>query len=228
MKKIFLLCITLIGAASSFAQTDIDPAGVFVFTDKDGNVYDDGAIIECTEGEYNDYDTWQFPSGLYVKRTSDAASFAVGMTADVKRIDNGILNVCFPQMCLELRNIGVRDLGIESLEGTSSYNEDTEMAGLVTEWIPTSETAYGECSATFTLTTSIKNGFLDYTTLGESRKITVNFIQKDPTAINGVQDGTKATVTARYTTDGQQISSPVKGINILKLSDGRAVKVNIK
>lgn len=42
-------------------------------------------------------------------------------------------------------------------------------------------------------------------------------------AVNG--DSDTKNVVARYTTDGKKIKSPAKGINILKMSDGKSVKV---
>ena len=89
-------------------------------------------------------------------------------------------------------------------------------------------TAMGTCEATFTLTTLIKKSFLDYTTVGKSSDITIRFINRDPSAINGVADNSAAKEVARYTVGGQRINAPVKGINIVKLSDGRTVKVNVK
>ena len=53
MKKIFTLCLALFCATATFAQDDEDfnPKGSFVFTDKDGNVYEDGAVITRDEAE---------------------------------------------------------------------------------------------------------------------------------------------------------------------------------
>ena len=48
------------------------------------------------------------------------------------------------------------------------------------------------------------------------------------TAIKGVETSENATVVARYAADGSEISAPVKGINILKLSDGTTRKVIVK
>ena len=48
------------------------------------------------------------------------------------------------------------------------------------------------------------------------------------TAIKGVETSENATVVARYAADGSQISAPVKGINILKMSDGTTRKVGVK
>lgn len=48
------------------------------------------------------------------------------------------------------------------------------------------------------------------------------------TAIKGVETSENATVVARYAADGSEVSAPVKGINILKLSDGTTRKVIVK
>lgn len=48
------------------------------------------------------------------------------------------------------------------------------------------------------------------------------------TAIKGVETSENATAVARYAADGSQISAPVKGINILKMSDGTTRKVVVK
>lgn len=48
------------------------------------------------------------------------------------------------------------------------------------------------------------------------------------TGIEDVTNGTEATVVARYTVNGVQVSAPVKGVNILKMSDGTTRKVLVK
>ena len=54
----------------------------------------------------------------------------------------------------------------------------------------------------------------------------------DPAGIEGVQDDAAeqqpATIVARYNMNGQQISSPQKGINILRMSDGTVKKVLVR
>lgn len=50
----------------------------------------------------------------------------------------------------------------------------------------------------------------------------------EATAIKGVETSENATVVARYAADGSEVSAPVKGINILKLSDGTTRKVVVK
>lgn len=48
------------------------------------------------------------------------------------------------------------------------------------------------------------------------------------TGINGIYNNNNAKEIARYTLDGTKVSTPVKGLNIVKMSDGRTVKVMVK
>lgn len=50
----------------------------------------------------------------------------------------------------------------------------------------------------------------------------------EATGINGISDNIDTNVTARYSLDGVRLSAPQKGLNIVKLSDGRTVKVMVK
>ena len=54
---------------------------------------------------------------------------------------------------------------------------------------------------------------------------TLQLNQSASTGVKGVENNSTATVVARYAVDGTQISAPVKGINILKMSDGTTRKV---
>ena len=51
----------------------------------------------------------------------------------------------------------------------------------------------------------------------------------DPTAINGITDDAKGNVeTARYSLDGVRLSAPQKGLNIVKMANGKTMKVMVK
>lgn len=52
----------------------------------------------------------------------------------------------------------------------------------------------------------------------------------ETTAIEGPATSDDANVkeVARYTVDGRKLNSPVKGLNIIKMSDGRTIKVTVK
>lgn len=59
--------------------------------------------------------------------------------------------------------------------------------------------------------------------LSEFKHVTVNSAK---TVIRGIEDNTiEAHEVARYSLDGKQVGSSAKGINIVKMSDGRVVKI---
>lgn len=229
MKKIFTLCLALFCATATFAQDDEDfnPKGSFVFTDKDGNVYEDGAVITRNEAEESPFGGIQITSGLYVKQTVadlDGAPLLVGMSTDVKKIDNGDLQFCFPGSCRIAEKVGFYDASI--------IKEIKSGASLVTEWTPGWDEDYenqleGMATATFTLYACQNVGTdkkPDYYNYGASSSITVNFVY-GTTAVNGVVDNSKATVDAIYTVDGTRVQKMQKGLNIVKLSNGKTMKI---
>lgn len=63
--------------------------------------------------------------------------------------------------------------------------------------------------------------------LAPSEMVFVN-LESGTSGINELQNGSDAKVVARYTADGQLVSVPVKGLNILKLNNGKIVKVIVK
>lgn len=52
----------------------------------------------------------------------------------------------------------------------------------------------------------------------------VEFVGEEPTTISSLSSSTDAVEVARYNAAGQRISRPVKGLNIIKLSDGKVIK----
>ena len=54
-----------------------------------------------------------------------------------------------------------------------------------------------------------------------------NIVEFDPTGIDAVSTNNDAKEVSRYTVDGQQLSAPTKGLNIVKYSDGTMKKVMV-
>lgn len=228
MKKIFTLCLALFCAVATFAQDEFNPKGSFVFTDKDGNVYEDGAVITCADAVEDDFGEVQVSSGLYVKQVVadvEGSPLYVGMGVDVSNLENGAVQYCFPGTCHNVSKEGKYDVdknAIKIIKGGES---------LQTEWIPGMDdddvAMYGQATATFTLYayenfgSDKKPEFYEH---GAASSITVNFIYS-ATAINGVADNAKASVDAIYTADGTRVQNMQKGLNIVKLSNGKTVKI---
>jgi hypothetical protein len=55
-----------------------------------------------------------------------------------------------------------------------------------------------------------------------------NIVEYDVTGIDNPDTDNGATETARYSANGQQVTAPVKGLNIVKYSDGSTRKVVVK
>ncbi len=56
----------------------------------------------------------------------------------------------------------------------------------------------------------------------------LNIVEMDMTPVNSVTAGGNAEATNYYTMDGKQVSTPQRGINIIRYSDGTAHKVLVK
>lgn len=220
MKKIFTLGLALFCAMASFAQDDFDPKGAFEFVDKDGNVIPSGSVLTRTELEENGQGIMQINSGLYAKQVVkdvDGAPLTVAMYISVSRIDHGDIQYCFPGSCFILSQVADSN--------TKPGKMETEIESIQTEWIPGVDEEDGETplkgQATAVLSLHAYDGDID---LGESTSVTVNFVNDKSTGINEVSSDANATVVARYSVDGTRLSQAQKGLNIVKLSNGKTVK----
>ena len=55
--------------------------------------------------------------------------------------------------------------------------------------------------------------------------ITIHFVYSDNAGMTGISDRENVTEVARYGADGSLLKSPHRGLNIVKLSDGKTVKL---
>lgn len=234
MKKIFTLCFALFSAVTMFAQ---ETKGMFEFATADGTVVPSGTVItksdveDFTEPE-DEYDTKQISTGLFVKPIKtdlNGEKICVKLRLNVERIDNGSIAFCLLGNCKN---------AIEEGEFESNGGFVDKLGDLQTEWMidhdeETGKAMYGEAKAKLTLVVCRKVSLgkdqfgiekFDYEDIGESSTITVHFVYNEKsTGINGISTA-DATVVARYAADGTRLSAPQKGLNIVKLSNGKTVK----
>lgn len=224
MKKIFTLCVALFAAVSMFAQ---ETKGMFEFATADGTVVPSGSVI--TKSDVEDHtdpeegvDNMQIPTGLWikpVKTEQNGEKLCVKLRVDVEKIDHGRIASCLLGNC----SSAVREGTYESNGGFVDKLDD-----LQTEWMigtdeETDKAKYGEATAKLTLVVCRKDGF-GFKNVGESSTVTVKFVYNEKsTGINGISNA-NATVVARYAADGTRLSAPQKGLNIVKLSNGKTVK----
>lgn len=134
MKKIFTFLSLCLLSITASAQE-------YVFTDAQGNTYDDGVVINRTEVEDDGFGGINLPGNLFVKNVGAAEGSEVAIVAEITKIDNGDLQLCFPTNCHN-----------QSEVGTYETNEKATLAigeskSLMTEWVPVE---YGECIVTYT------------------------------------------------------------------------------
>lgn len=222
MKKIFTLCFALFSAVAMFAQ---ETKGMFEFATADGTVVPSGTVITKSDVEdFTDpedgYDTKQISTGLFVKPIKTdlkGEKICVKLRLNVERIDNGIIAFCLFGNC---------KIASEKGEFESNGGFVDQLDDLATEWKigydeETGKAMYGEAKAKLTLVVCRKES--DDEDI-ESSTVTVHFVYNEKsTGINGISNA-DATVVARYAADGTRLSAPQKGLNIVKLSNGKTVK----
>lgn len=234
MKKIFTLCFALFSAVAMFAQ---ETKGMFEFATADGTVVPSGTVITKSDVEdFTDpedrYDTKQISTGLFVKPIKtdlNGEKICVKLRLNVERIDNGSIAFCLLGNCKNAREEGE----FESYGGFVDKLDDLQTEWMIGNDEETDKAMYGEAKAKLTLVVCRKVSLgkdqfgieqFKYEDIGDCSTITVHFVYNEKsTGINGISNA-DATVVARYAADGTRLSAPQKGLNIVKLSNGKTVK----
>lgn len=234
MKKIFTLCVALFAAVSMFAQ---ETKGMFEFATADGTVVPSGTVI--TKSDVEDFtdpeegeDNMQIPTGLWIKPVKtelNGEKLCVKLRVDVEKIDHGSINFCLLGNCKPVMREGT----YESNGGFVDQLDDIQTEWMIGNDEETDKAMYGEAKAKLTLVVCRKVSLgkdqfdieqFKYEDVGESSTVTVHFVYNEKsTGINGISNA-NATVVARYAADGTRLSAPQKGLNIVKLSNGKTVK----
>lgn len=227
MKKIFTLFVALFCTVAMFAQ---DTKGMFEFADKAGNVVPNGSTLTKTEVEKAGK-RLQINTGLFVKPVKpelNGEKLGAKLRVEVENIDHGTIQYCLLGSC-----------SVASEKGTfySISNFVEKLDDLATEWVMGKDKAgnplKGEATVKLTLVACKRVSLgldefdieqFEWQEVGDCSSVTVKFVYDGTTAINGVTDNANATVVARYAADGTRLSAPQKGLNIVKLSNGKTVK----
>lgn len=203
MKNLFTLFSLWMMSCVAFSQN------YYVFSDKDGNVFDDGVTIVRTDTEELGPDMPMVPSGLYVKNVEAPSNYEVSVQANIERIDSGELQLCFPSSCTFYNTTGK-----QSETGRAKIAQGS-VQNLMTEWVPA---GYGECSVIYTL-----KMYQSFFSKGE-RTITVHFKYLDPAGITQPETNTSA-AESFFDMQGRRAEATTRGLSIIRMSDGSVKKV---
>ena len=205
MKKLFTLCMFMLTATCIMAQD----SNTFQFTDKNGNVIENGATVTSKTPSTDDFEQTFLPSGIYVKNVS-AGTASVRIVYQIKTIDNGDFQLCFPVNCIRKSETGT--FTTESAQMTSN-----EIRDLQCEWYPAN---YGICKATMTI--EVLNAF--GTKVGDGPSVNLIFQYTDPAGIHQVTTAGDLSVK-HYSLTGQQVIDSQRGVQIIRMKDGSTRKI---
>lgn len=201
MKKIFTLLLFMLLGTMTFAQQN------YVFADKDGHVIENGAVVTRTEAEDDGFNVL-VKSGLYLKNVDAPSNYTATVKAQITRIENGTVQLCFPINCLSSNRVGL--FGSDE----KAALEQGEVKNLMSEWLPD---AYGECIVEYTVQ-NYQGAFPK-----NKYTVTVKYQYADPTGIEQVRNGQSAGCQY-FDLTGHQSKSAQRGLNIVRSSDGRVYK----
>lgn len=204
MKKLFTLSLFLLTSAWTMAQD----SNTFQFVDKEGNVVADGTTINRSELVDDPFGEYYISTGLYVKNTTgDKVNMRVAY--QIETMDNGEFQICFPVNCVRKSVTG-------SYTTTSGSLDAGTVSNLQCEWFPV---AYGSCRARLTI--EVLNALGSKTADGPT--VTVAFNYADPSGIVGIHHAS-AVPQQYFSADGREENRPLRGLNIIRMTDGTVVK----
>lgn len=213
MKKIFTLALLLLPmvALSTWSQTN----NTFCFVDKDGKEVADGAKLTMTESEDDGWGGILIPSGLSVKNTADE-EVSLRIHCQLQTIDNGAFQICFPTNCITKEHV-------ETFVTPSGPMNGGEVKNLLTEWTPES---YGKCTAVYQVEVMKMISLipLQYESLGMGPSVTVEYVYANPADIENVRHEEMSEPSAYYHLNGIRQDTPQRGLNIVRMKNGKVVK----
>ena len=216
LKLMALAAMLCLGTVNVAAQDEEELDESFIFVDEEGNEIANGSTVTFVGGKPNPFTgkVSQVDVEVSVKNTLPSAEYC-SLHIVTTSLPSGSITSCFLINCTS--NIPA------DYESDSGSLFSGETRGLQTEWM-VEDGNYG--TATLTLQLRHMEKFAEtYIPVGEGPTINVNLIYANPAAIDGIEGNDNTRIVARYNANGQIVKSPVKGVNILKLSNGKVVKV---
>lgn len=202
MKKIFTLIAMAMMTVAAQAQV--------VLVDLDGKEYGDGESFTINPEVDPDWGDVFFEAPSVKNNGAQSVDVTLGVNI-IALPENTAVQECFAVNCYFFDELGSHDTKPVSLAAGATKSTATEWQCYDPEL---DDYAYGTCTIEFTI---YENGV-------KGNVVTVNFVNADPSNVEGVT-GAKNEIVATYSVDGQKVSSVHKGIVIEKMNDGSVRKV---
>lgn len=206
MKKYYyILCVWLLAASSSQAQSDFP----LQFVDENGQIIADGTELDIIDYEEDElFGDIIMPTKVWVKNVSDK-TVQGGGSYTIQAIDNGWFQTCFPMNCMRHGEEG-------TFETESDAFMPSQTRSMQTEWLPNGE---GICIVVYQLVKYRKVG-KNYLPDEDGPTITLNYYY-GTTGLARVK-GSKVSSVTYYDLSGRTVERPSRGIYMTKTtySDG--------
>lgn len=227
MRKVFTLALSLLtGSLFVNAQTD----NTFSFIDAEGNVIENGTTIKCTNIEDDMFYGPVIHSGISVKKNVEGSVYARVDYTITEITEGTAYQMCFVNCKSPNLNAGSYTSAVSPMMG------DTEP--FMDEWIlDANYNPFGDNPVA-----NVKPGSLMVITYTVKKladandnsdgiagpSITVEFTNEDVTSISGTVSEENGSIVAYYSLDGRKMTSPRKGVNIIKYANGKTAKKVIR
>lgn len=221
--KILAVAVALtFGAVSVNAQKD----KTFSFIDAAGNEVADGSTVIFYAEKKNKVPgvdmfgyTIQADFALTVKNNTNSAAEATLHVVAPENPTHGMVQICFPGEC-DSHTKGEFTTNSVPMAGNAVKELNSEWVfAMYTPGRPDNfESEYGTEDVSITLMNGSKAG----------PTVNIHSVYADPTGITDIESADNATEVARYDLNGRKLTAPQKGLNIIKLSNGKTVKKVIK
>jgi len=228
MKRFFTLLVSVFAlTATGWAQDegeDLDQT--FVFVDDQGNIVPDGSVITVTGLTYDEEDVDKTGEGQMViplkVKNVEGGKAAVSMYETIDALPNGGWQTCAFGNCMTLSATGYSAKNIIS---------GTDASDIQTEWMP-EQGKYATWTATlqihvFNIITKtvfgMKQDVAGEEIIGYGPKVTVNFVYNSESA-HISSTAADHQPKEYFNVRGQRIDGPQKGLNIIRLANGKTIK----
>lgn len=227
MRRIFTFTLSLL-MGCLFADAQVD--NTFSFIDAEGNVIEDGATIKRTEIVDDMFYGPVIHSGLSVKKNVEGSVYARVDYTITEMTEGTGYQICFFNCIAPNLEAGSYISAISPMMGDTQPFQDEWLLDAYYNPFEDNPAANVKPGSSMTVTYTVKkvSGPNDESAGIAGPTITVKFVNEDVASINGAESDSCGDVAAYYTIDGRKLSSPQKGLNIVKYANGKTVKMIVR
>lgn len=212
----FLLCFGATTLSAQNLEVDNDS---YQFVTNDGKELQPGASLDVTSGTYDAREgTYTMKIPAYVKNKDGESSWSIRLRVEIKQMDNGSFQTCWPENCLAPWS----STGTYYGASANAYAKGDKKA-LETEWFADNDKT-GICRVVLTVEQGIQAGE-EFQAIFAGPSLTVNFYKGITPASIQAPKAVSTRPATYFSVDGKRLDKSAKGLVIVRQGDGTVKKV---